>query len=109
MMSRREGSFTFSFSQRNEDVKNIVDNYKKIPGRFIVTDYMCEAVRFYEKHKGSITLNGTDIEQLVSSMIDKRIGTVNNVKKEEQTTVNYIKSDIKTDIEELDDSCLDDD
>ena len=112
-MAKREGSFTFTFSKRNQDVKEIIESKKENDTNFVVTDYMCEAVRFYELHKDKFDLTDmSKIEKLIDELIVKKIGKPNEniVPSDESTvTVNYLKAKFNGDINNIDDSCIDED
>lgn len=66
-MSKRPGSFTFTYSRRNSDVKALIEE-KKEDKTFVATDYFCEAVRFYEKYR-----NKDELKNLIIEIIKKDI------------------------------------
>lgn len=72
-MAKRPGSFVFTFSKKNEDVKTILDKKKKLDVNFVKTDYICDAVRFYEKHKNNFnstsSLNEDDVKRIVNEIL----------------------------------------
>lgn len=63
----RPNTVTVSFSKKNLDVKNLIDSKKEQIEGFEHSQYVCEAIRFYEKYKdkelGSI--NKDEIRKLV--------------------------------------------
>ncbi|EGT4141300.1 hypothetical protein P5F43_15010 [Clostridium perfringens] len=97
-------SYILTFSRKNLDVKKII-NQKIDKERNIFTDYICEAVRFYEKYKDNInSFNNFDIEK-IKVIIDERI---------EEKLKNFQLKDKDDKYEnvmnkELDESFLDDD
>lgn len=87
--TKQGGGHTLTFSKKNKDVKELLGKYKKeakdTEKSFIANDYICEAIRFYEKNKSSMFNENTnitlDIEKLVEEKIKELIG-----KKEESIT-----------------------
>lgn len=57
--------YTLTFSKKNQDAKTIIDQ-KKGEGN-IFTDYICEAVRFYEKNKDR------GLEQQIEEILDRKL------------------------------------
>ena len=84
-MSKRSGSFTFTFNRRNQDVKELLERKQKNDKYFIRTDYMCEAVRFYEAFRNNALIDSnlsTDsLRTLLVSMVNK------SVEKEEDKNI----------------------
>lgn len=48
-LRKKNGGLTLTFAPRNEDVRLILLGKKDNEG-LVLTDYICEAIRFYEKH-----------------------------------------------------------
>jgi hypothetical protein len=69
-MAKRPGSLVLTFSKKNIDVKSLLENKKFKNEAFIVTDYICESIRFYEKHKNSIEFNNLET---VKKLIDEKL------------------------------------
>ena len=69
---KQGGGYTLTFSKKNQDVKDILANVKK-ENRVKITDYICEAIRFYEKNKNmevkSIVANYKDIDKIIEEKI----------------------------------------
>lgn len=109
-MARRDGAFTFTYSRRNQDIRELMDEKASSNKSFVRTDYFCEAVRFYEKHKDNIILSDEDIikELVMDALIAMKI---NVEEKQEDDKVKRIDIDTTlTDLdEEMEDLSLDDD
>lgn len=67
-MSKRPGSFTFTYSRKNSDVMELIERKKDADKTFITTDYFCEAARFYEKYKDT-----NELKKLIMDVIQKEI------------------------------------
>lgn len=71
MPSGKQDAITVSFSEKNKDVSKLLQDYKNNIGKaFIQNDYICEAIRFYEKNKDKSF--GTLDEEKVKQLIDAR-------------------------------------
>ena len=46
---KQGGGYTLTFAKKNKDVQDHLEELKK--NKVTITDYLCDAVRFYEKHK----------------------------------------------------------
>lgn len=120
-MSRREGSFTFTFSRRNSDVRQILIEKKKSDPYFVTTDYICEAVRFYERNKDKININNQDSTQkmleaflkgmsLNANAIAQKNQEALNVQEEQKEKVpNILDTSKVSGLDDLDDSFIDED
>lgn len=66
MPAGRSNAITVSFAKKNKDVLELLEAYKK-DSSFVQNDYICEAVRFYEKNKDREfnTINKDEIRKLV--------------------------------------------
>lgn len=71
-MGNRNDRITLTFSKRNKDVRKILDNKIADDINFVSTDYICEAIRFYEKNKDRIYSNNID-EDTIKKLIDKAL------------------------------------
>lgn len=67
---KQGGGYTLTFSRKNQDVKDLLDS-KKNDG-IVVTEYICNAIKFYESHKDSVenTLNMDMVEDLVNKKME---------------------------------------
>ena len=66
---KQGGGFTLTFSKKNQDVKEHLDKLKE--NKVIITDYLCEAVRFFESNKN---INANNISHLdIDNIIDEKI------------------------------------
>lgn len=105
-MARREGSFTFTFSKRNFDIRQLIEHKAENEPGFVKTDYFCEAVRFYEKNKNKEnSLNEDYIKNLIAIMLQNNLNVNNEIKPE----VNQVKLNSNIDMNEVDDNWLDED
>ncbi|MBC2582844.1 hypothetical protein [Clostridium sp. DJ247] len=121
-MAKRPGSLVLTFSRKNTDIRNILENKKNTDNTFIVTDYICEAIRFYEKYKSSGEFYNLD---QIKKLIDERLNSfiqVNRVNSilpadlpqsqrfiEEKITINELKTSINNLENDLDDIPIDED
>lgn len=68
---KQGGGYTLTFARKNQDVKSILDYKKK--NKIIITDYICEAIRFYESNKNkefnNNQISNIDIEKLIEDKI----------------------------------------
>lgn len=69
-MAKRPGSLTLTFSKKNIDIRRLLEGRKSESEAFIVTDYICEAIRFYEKYKDTLQFNNLEA---VKELIDERL------------------------------------
>lgn len=84
------GGYTLTFSKKNKDVQDHLVELKK--KNITITDYLCDAVRFYEKHKdyniNSPIVNLSEITDLIErkfSIIEKQLNNINSLEKKEKT------------------------
>ena len=86
-MSKRNGSFTFTFNKYNQDVKALLEQKLKEDPYFVRTNYMCEAVRFYEAFKS----NNVNSNDLLSTLL--LLTNNNNMNKSVTLTLPNIQND----------------
>ena len=67
--SKQGGGYTLSFSKKNQDVKEILKQ-KKDKG-IIVSDFICEAIRFFNDNEGKINNTSIDIKE-IEKLIDMK-------------------------------------
>ncbi|MCD3211837.1 hypothetical protein G8T71_10775 [Clostridium botulinum C/D] len=69
----RPNTLTVSFSKKNLDVKNLIDNKKEQIEGFEHSKYVCDAIRFYEKYKNKEfnNINKDEIIRLVDERFEK--------------------------------------
>lgn len=96
-------SISVSFSKKNSDVWDILTNKKK-DITFNQNDYVCEAIRFYEKNKDKINqiANKEEIKRIVDERIEefKQELLNNNIeikKKDNDSYLENISDDINID------------
>lgn len=64
---KQGGGYTLTFARKNQDVKEHLDRLKE--NKVTITDYICNAIRFYEENKDK-NINSSAIDPL---MLDKMI------------------------------------
>lgn len=68
---RQGGGYTLTFSKKNEDIRDLIIEKREKKG-FILTDYICDAIRFYEKNKNNRKeITNINIEELVRQEVAK--------------------------------------
>ena len=82
---KQGGGYTLTFAKKNQDVKLILDEKKK--NKVVVTDYICEAIRFFEqninKEFNNSIVSNADIDKLIEDKIKALIGNnIQEVKEE---------------------------
>ncbi|MBS6042022.1 MAG: hypothetical protein KIA08_04960 [Clostridium baratii] len=97
---RQGGGYTLTFSRKNEDVKDILDK-KKNKG-IIITDYLCQAVRFYEENKEK-NLNNSNID--ITDLVRKEMEKILNAKEVSESVEKNV--DLEENLEFIED--VDDD
>lgn len=82
---RQGGGYTLTFSRKNQDVKEMLEKEKK--NGAIISDFICEAIRFYVQNKIKINTNTSHItsinhidmkhiENLIEQKIKESLSTV---------------------------------
>ena len=105
-MARRDGSFTFTYSRRNLDVKELIEQKAENEDNFVRTDYFCEAVRFYEKNKNNFgNINEEYIKNMIISILQS--GDIDGVQLDQLT--NQIKVSNNVDLDDVEDDWLEED
>lgn len=97
---KQGGGYTLTFSKKNKDVQEHLDNLKK-SDKVKITDYLCYAVRFYEENKDNMSNNNIDLsplEQLIengfseiSNMIYKISNQSNEINNEKEKLISNAK------------------
>lgn len=87
---KQGGGYTLTFAKKNKDVQDHLAELKK--NNITITDYLCDAVRFYEKYKEDninptvIDLSKiTDLIEKKFSIIEKQLNNINSLEKKEKT------------------------
>jgi len=67
---KQGGGYTLTFSRKNQDVKDLLDSIKD--EGVVVTEYICNAIRFYEHHKDNVgsNMNINMVEELVNRKME---------------------------------------
>lgn len=87
---KQGGGYTLTFAKKNKDVQDHLEELKK--KKVTITDYLCDAVRFYEKHKEDslkppvVDLSEiTDLIERKFSIIEEHLTNINFVEKKEKS------------------------
>lgn len=89
MASLNSNKFTISFSKQNQDIRE--DLIKKKNNNINISNYICDAIRFYEKNKNKQDIS--DIDNLIDNKLKELLKTIdinvsnNNEQKEEVTSL----------------------
>lgn len=107
--TRQGGGYTLTFAKRNKDIQNLLAD-KKNKG-IIITDYICEAIRFFEQNKNNINKNNNEpnvdlIEKIVEQKIKETLNKIPYSKLEDNTTKNFNNVSLESN---LDGISIDDD
>lgn len=96
--SKQGGGYTLTFAQKNMDVKKVLDDKKE--NKVKITDYLCDAVRFYEKNKNNINKNrnGLSAEE-IEKLIDEKIKDLQLKSEEAITDIKNYESNLETNLE----------
>lgn len=63
------GGNKLTFSKKNQDVRKIIDSKKLNDSGFVLTDYVCEAIRFFENSKEN------NLEQKIERIVDEKLSS----------------------------------
>lgn len=100
---KQGGGHTITFAKKNFDVKELLAEKKKVKG-FVLTDYICEAVRFFEANKDKIEnnkINNINIENLVKLEVAKALSNISGeIKIGEVKTEEVV--DLEDDLDDID-------
>lgn len=91
---KQGGGYTLTFAKKNLDVKEKLDELKK--NKVVITDYICEAIRFYEQNKDK-NLNSNAIDSLMlDKMIEDKIKLLmeNNFTKNDESSVPNLEDNL---------------
>ncbi|MGG5463531.1 hypothetical protein [Clostridium sp. B9] len=102
---RQGGGYTLTFSKKNEDVRDLLADKKANEKGFIVTDYICKAIRFFEENKDKGNL--IDIAQIKSEIIDSL--NINELIKNELSKFSLVESKVNNLEDDLDEIPIDED
>jgi len=103
---KKQDAMTLTFSRKNKDVYDFLEESKKDKG-FVATDYICEAVRFYNANKGSI--NNISMETINDLIEMKLLKLGANIQVSEEAVDKLVYAEqaiLETNIEGVD---IDDD
>lgn len=97
---KQGGGYTLTFSKKNEDIKELLIEKRKIKG-FVLTDYICDAIRFFEANKDEKKeITNINIEELVKQEVAK---ILNNIPiKVENDEVNEKTSTLEKNLDDVD-------
>lgn len=66
------GGITITFAPKNDDVREILVELKKSK-KVKLTDYICEAIRFYEANKDKINNDKGDLAEIIKEEVSKQV------------------------------------
>lgn len=101
---KQGGGYTLTFAKKNEDVKKLLAKKKEDKG-FIVTDYICEAIRFFEANKDKIEINrlgSINIEDLVKKEIAKALNNTSIDNDTNEKEISEQSIDLEDDLQDVD-------
>lgn len=118
-MAKRPGSLVLTFSKKNTDIRKLLEDKKSKDETFITTEYICDSIRFYEKHKDSAEFNNlAAVRKLIDERLSQFIQTNNTVTfglvesdgvVQEKAIINELKTNIDMLESNLDDIPIDED
>jgi len=104
---KQGGGYSLTFSKKNKDVKTHLDELKS--NGVIITDYICEAIRFYEKNKDNNwdkkQIDNKEIETMISEKVKQLLSEYN---KNTEPTLNQYGS-LEDNLEYINDEDLEED
>ncbi|HFD2049294.1 hypothetical protein JJB67_16900 [Clostridium perfringens] len=107
-MPKKQKSHTLTFSRKNKDIENLIAR-KGEDKSFILTDYICEAIRFFEEYKDKVNQNSNSSIN-INSIIDLIDSRLNERLKEGNIRIENSKLSLKEELEQdLEKRYLDDD
>lgn len=107
-MPKKQKSHTLTFSRKNKDIENLIAR-KGEDKSFILTDYICEAIRFFEEYKDKVNQNSNSHIN-INSIIDLIDSRLNERLKEGNIRIENSKLSLKEELEQdLEQRYLDDD
>lgn len=101
---RQGGGYTLTFAKKNQDVKSHLDKLKA--NKVVITDYICEAIRFYEENKSKTTSDAIDpaiLDRMIEDKIKILMGYNVSFNKEE------IEPSLEDNLDDVSDYDLDED
>lgn len=76
---KQGGGYSLTFSKKNKDIKTHLDTLKS--NGVIITDYICNAIRFYEENKNNEfekkQINSKEIEILIGKKVAQILSEYN--------------------------------
>ena len=97
---KQGGGYTLTFSKKNEDIKELLIEKRKIKG-FVLTDYICDAIRFFEVNKDEKKeITNINIEELVKQEVAKILSNIPI--KVENEEVNEKTSTLEKNLDDVD-------
>lgn len=101
---KQGGGYTLTFAKKNQDVRNHLDELKA--KKVVITDYICEAIRFYEENKSKTTSDTID-----PSILDRMIEDKIKLLMENKFIINEYNTEISLEdnLDDVSDDDLDED
>lgn len=96
-IDKEGGGITITFAAKNEDVRKLLVEYKRKKIR--LTDYICDAIRFYEKNKDKKdSLDEEKIIKMIHDEVEKRLNdklkSIELVEKKESNKDENLEDDL---------------
>ena len=66
------GGITITFAPKNDDVREILVELKKSK-KVKLTDYICEAIRFYEANKDKMNNDKGDLAEIIKEEVSRQV------------------------------------
>ena len=97
---KQGGGYTLTFSKKNEDIRDLIIEKREKKG-FILTDYICDAIRFFEANKDEKKeITNINIEELVKQEVAKILSNIPI--KVENEEVNEKTSTLEKNLDDVD-------
>lgn len=95
---KKSKTILLSFSEKNKDVRDLIEN-RDLSKFKQNTDYICNAIRFYENYKdididNNSTLNEAEIEQVMLKLLKKYKVPIQTTNNNDNSLINNIEKDI---------------
>lgn len=108
---KKQVSITLSFSQKNQDIYNDLQEKKKEKG-FNQSEYICDCIRFFEQNKDKINdnINKNDVLKLIDEKLEDFKNNLNLSDLQIEAVKNELDNEkLESDIEDINSSWFEDD
>lgn len=94
------GGITITFAPKNNDVREILVELKKSK-KVKLTDYICEAIRFYEANKDKMNNDKGDLAEIIKEEVSKQVKSeIEKILEEKKITLVDDIKDISVTLED---------